>query len=255
MGKAKRMSESVWDECTDPHWMLDYLYRKFPKLDAKHVRKKRLFGCACCRRVQHLLTDQRCLDAIDLAEKLADGEVTKDDCKEARSAARAAAKAAYAVVEDAGPLPSRSTQREIAYAAWSAADAIAQIFNVEVGPLAATAASAMVHHPRRGRVPTQKEYAAAQKDEDKIQAAFLRDLFGNPFRRVVLDSAWLKRNGGVVPKMARGIYDDRRLDDLPVLADALEDAGCDNEEILAHCRQPGEHVRGCWVVDLLLGKG
>jgi hypothetical protein len=61
-------------------------------------------------------------------------------------------------------------------------------------------------------------------------------------------------NHATVPAIARHIYDDRAFYDLPILADALEDAGCTNPDILAHCRAGGEHVRGCWVVDLILGK-
>ena len=74
------------------------------------------------------------------------------------------------------------------------------------------------------------------------------------FRPLPLDPRWLAWNDGAVRKMAQVIYDDRAFDRLPILADALEDAGCDNAAILSHCRGPGEHVRGCWVVDLLLGK-
>jgi hypothetical protein len=86
------------------------------------------------------------------------------------------------------------------------------------------------------------------------RTALLRDIFGNPFRPVALDPAWLAWNDGAVQKMAQVIYDARRFSALPILADALEDAGSDNADILAHCRGGGEHVRGCWVVDLLLGK-
>jgi hypothetical protein len=86
------------------------------------------------------------------------------------------------------------------------------------------------------------------------QAELLRDLFGNPFRPLNLDPSWLSWRDGTIPKLAEAIYDERAFDRLPILADALEDAGCTNEDILTHCRQPGEHVRGCWVVDLLLGK-
>ncbi len=82
----------------------------------------------------------------------------------------------------------------------------------------------------------------------------LRDIFGNPFRPVALDSSLLAWNDGTVRKMALVTYDERAFDRLPLLADALEDAGCSEAEILAHCRGPGPHVRGCWVVDLLLGK-
>ncbi|MBL8793030.1 MAG: hypothetical protein JNM56_03935 [Planctomycetia bacterium] len=83
------------------------------------------------------------------------------------------------------------------------------------------------------------------------QCNLIRDLFGNPFRPVSVHPAWLT---STVTSLAQGIYDERTFDCLPILADALEDAGCDNADILNHCRQPGEHVRGCWVLDLLLAK-
>ena len=66
--------------------------------------------------------------------------------------------------------------------------------------------------------------------------------------------AWLSWNGGTVAGLARSVYDERRFADLPILADALEEAGCDNAELLTHLRGPGPHVRGCWALDLLLGK-
>jgi hypothetical protein len=82
----------------------------------------------------------------------------------------------------------------------------------------------------------------------------LREVFGNPFRRVSLSPAWPAWEGGTVVKLAQAIYEERVFDRLPVLADALEEAGCDNAELVRHCRQPGEHVRGCWVIDLLTGR-
>ena len=82
----------------------------------------------------------------------------------------------------------------------------------------------------------------------------LRDVFGNPFRPVLISPSWLAWNDGAIRKMVQLIYDDRAFNQLPLLADALEDAGCADAAILSHCREPGEHVRGCWVVDLLLGK-
>ena len=83
----------------------------------------------------------------------------------------------------------------------------------------------------------------------------LRDVFGNPFRPPpVIDPSWFASNDSAIRKMAQSIYDARAFDRLPLLADALEDAGCTDADILSHCRTPGEHVRGCWVVDLLLGK-
>jgi hypothetical protein len=83
------------------------------------------------------------------------------------------------------------------------------------------------------------------------QAALLRDIFGNPFRPVTLDPTWLTPT---VKALAQAIYEERAFADLPVLADALEEAGCNSQEILSHLRGPGAHTRGCWALDLLLGK-
>src|SRR5262249_23525652 len=88
-----------------------------------------------------------------------------------------------------------------------------------------------------------------------IQAGFvalLRDVAGDPYRPVAFDPPWLT---STVLALAQGIYKDRAFDRLPILADALQDAGCENPEILDHCRDPRlAHVRGCWAVDLVLGK-
>jgi len=99
--------------------------------------------------------------------------------------------------------------------------------------------------------PHDQRWQEVQAGERTAQAALLRDIFGNPFRPVAVDPAWLIPT---VTFLARMIYEERSFDQMPDLADALEAAGCANEEILAHCRGPGEHVRGCWVVDLILGK-
>ena len=85
-----------------------------------------------------------------------------------------------------------------------------------------------------------------------FQCLLLRDIFGNPFRPVAFAPSW--RSSSVVA-LARAMYESREFAAMPVLADALEEAGCDAADILAHCRNPhGVHVRGCWVVDLVLGK-
>jgi hypothetical protein len=94
---------------------------------------------------------------------------------------------------------------------------------------------------------------------EKAQADLLRDILGNPFRPVAVSSAWLTPQ---VVAVAQAAYDQREppagtLDvaRLAVLADALEEAGCTDQTVLDHLRGPGPHVRGCWVVDLILGKG
>ena len=87
-------------------------------------------------------------------------------------------------------------------------------------------------------------------DEQAAQADVVRDVIGNPFRREAIDPAWLPANDGAVTRIAEG----GAIADLPVLADALEDAGCTSRALLDHCRGPGPHVAGCWVVDLVLGR-
>ena len=87
-----------------------------------------------------------------------------------------------------------------------------------------------------------------EPSESLLLAEFLRDLFGNPFRPVPLDPSWLTSD---VVAIARGIYQDREFQRMPMLADALQDAGCCEHDLLEHCRQPIQHVRGCWVVDLV----
>jgi hypothetical protein len=82
----------------------------------------------------------------------------------------------------------------------------------------------------------------------------LRDLFGNPFRSLSVAPTFSAWNDGAIPKIARSIYDGGAFDRLPILADALEEASCTDADLLDHCRGPGPHVRGCWVIDLLLGK-
>jgi hypothetical protein len=86
-------------------------------------------------------------------------------------------------------------------------------------------------------------------------ASTLRDIVGNPFRPTpAIDPAWLSSSGHVAADIATNIYDNRRFDRLPLLADALEDAGCSNGDLLAHLRSSGPHVGGCWALDLVLGK-
>ena len=86
------------------------------------------------------------------------------------------------------------------------------------------------------------------------QAHSLRCLFGNPFRPVALHPLWVARSDSRASKLAADIYSDRAFGLMPMLADVLEDAGCTDADILAHCRGPGPHVLGCWVVDLLTGR-
>jgi hypothetical protein len=134
----------------------------------------------------------------------------------------------------------------------------------ELGRAAAVAleAARALTEGQLGWNAAQTAAAAAQTTEQAVTRALAavadsrlaREIFGNPFRPVVIDPSWLAWNHGALVKMAQAIYDERAFHRLPVLADALEDAGCTTYYLLEHCRQRGFHARGCWVVDLLLGK-
>jgi hypothetical protein len=219
------MTGAEWLACTEPVSMLKASRSRF-----KH-RKLRLFAVACCRSIWKMLPDQRSRCAIEVAEKFADERATGDQLRIAGADAEAAHNDAF-----------KTYGKVQSCIEWAAVYVAA--------PMAFRAAknvSWMSSKPRmNGEVLVRVEYLA--------QAGFVRDIFGNPFRPVSINPAWLTWNNAAVPKLAQSIYDDRAFDRLPLLADALVAAGCTNEDILAHCRSGGEHVRGCWVVDLVLWK-
>jgi hypothetical protein len=225
------MTEAEWLACTDPQGILWWLR------DAQKAteRKLRLFAVAYCRHQWHLLVDVRSKKAVEVAERFADGLASESERKRAASDALAAASVAGEARKGAEEVSLPSLTAYAATAAWYT------VF-YEASPAASTTcdADAVDWYAENGvEMPHPK---------------LLRELFGNPFRSIGIDSAWLAWNDGSVVKLAQDIYNERAFDRLPTLADALERAGCEDADILAHCRQQGPHVRGCWVVDLLLGK-
>jgi hypothetical protein len=201
-------------------------------------RKLRLFACACVRRIWHLLTESACRRLVEMAERHADGLASDDELLAAYEQARRERICRHWQQER-----TKRGQRQAAAAkaAWDAAANLlcdSQYLRVKVQSVVAEAAMA----------------TGGARTEEAAQAALLREVFGNPFRPVVVDPGWLTWNDGTVPRIAQAMYDDRSFDHLPILADALEDAGCTDPALLAHCRAPGKHIRGCWAADLLLGK-
>jgi hypothetical protein len=99
---------------------------------------------------------------------------------------------------------------------------------------------------------TEDVFRRACEAEELAIANLVREIFGNPFRPTTIDPAWLAWNDATIPRIARSVYEERAFDRLPILADALLDAGCEDEALIQHCREPGPHARGCWALDELL---
>jgi hypothetical protein len=262
------MTEAEWLASTDTHLMLDFVASKASE------RKLRLLVVACCRHLGHLLAPAK--DCRDVAATQLNPIVSEPDDKQARGAllrvlARRFGQSSWAAISD--------TDKEQMTQWWGIGrDDASQVpaseveydFIEEVMTLIGEAVSVAVE-AAQDRIE-DKEWARAENsggaadavmtaygkiatkvaDEEQLaQCQMLRDLFGNPFRSVALAPVWLTSR---VVALAQAIHDERAFDRLPVLADALEEAGCHDEHILGHCRGPGPHVRGCWLVDLILGK-
>jgi hypothetical protein len=232
------VTEADWLNAKDPGPMAAYL-REHP--DAVSERKLRLLAAGWCRSIAYLLPNERSRTAIDTIERRADGQATLWELADARSAALAAEdsdhpQAARAVYWAA----SRNLPISLASVGDSAGEAIAldAIHQVVVDP------------HEMGRV-----YDQTLHEVSRDQANLVRECLGNPFREVAIEAGWLRWSHGIVPRLAQAIYEERAFDRLPILADALEEAGCTDAGLLNHLRAGGAHVRGCFVLDLLLGKG
>jgi hypothetical protein len=259
-------AEAAWFTCTDPRPMVALLRGK------ERGRKFRLFACACCRRVAHLLTDDRSLQALAVIEHFLDGTLTLKEYADGEAAA-AAVYAALGRVVGAGGSGRRTSEadRVRLMASVFAAQAVTDCFR-NVASAAADCCGALRGYGTADLTDDLQLRAAGDRieaAERAAQAALLRDIFGNPFQPVALDPAW---RTAAVRALAREMYDRRDFSAMPDLADALQDAGCENDRVLSHCRysnlaavEPvgarpdrgpvaGQHVRGCWVVDQILGK-
>jgi hypothetical protein len=249
------LTESEWLACTDPEKMLKSI-RDSNKTSASGYfrglfgvlleplrrrkaseRKRRLFGCACCRHIWHLVPDERSREALLVAERFADGLAGEIELKTAGQEAR------------------------IAYE---------QYMGGLREQYVATVACSGVVMKNVGHVVNAMHIAAlavrmvcgSWDAERAFQCSLILDLFGNTFRpSLPLPPAVLAWHDAVVVRLAQAAYDERHLPSgtldnsrLAVLADALEEGGCTDADILGHLRGPGPHVRGCWSVDLCLGK-
>jgi hypothetical protein len=256
------MTREEWQDWTNPQPMLRFLLgTNYPRVQDLEMfpackssdRKLRLFACACYHRICHLLPDPVARAAVEVAERFADGLASIEELQQAETliwgplealegqwrASRGAERASLQPTHEALALGlqvvTAAAPKAAYYTSSNAYLAVAAITNPGVASY-------------------DPGFSAAQTAEERVQTDLLRCIFGYLFHPVTIAPAVRAWNDGVVVKLAQGIYEDRAFDHLPILADALEEAGCDDAAILDHLRGGGPHTRGCWPVDLLLAK-
>jgi hypothetical protein len=222
------MTEDEWLACTDPAPMFNLLDR------ATSERKLRLFACACCRHIWHLLSEAE-RTVIGSVERHADGLIPAEEM--------------YAT---AGVNPISGVPNHAPGYLENARRSVLEAASPHAWFRARNARAFVVDAIRVAAGPAERVL------EWQRQSDLLRCIF-NPFHPVMLDPAWLAWRGGAAGNLARAVYDDRDLPSghldaahLAVLADMLEEAGCADPQLLGHLRGPAPHARGCWVLDLLL---
>ncbi|HEY1191931.1 MAG TPA: hypothetical protein VGE74_30150, partial [Gemmata sp.] len=236
------MTETEWGACADPGPMQRFLRDARGAARRKQGRRRlRLFACACARGVWHLLRQPGSRQGLYSAELYADGQTTTRELATAGRQAKAAVAAEYPNFE--------ARSRVHGEAAQAARHAAAPRYDDGNHPSVAHAAIAA---SRAWALERGESFDGEhQRQRQAVHAGWLRDIFGNPFRPITLSPAW---RTDTARALARQMYESRDFSALPILADALQDAGCDAAEVLGHCREPGEHARGCWAVDLVLGQ-
>jgi hypothetical protein len=224
------MTQEEWQAATDPTSLLNFVAGR------SSDRKLRLFAVACSRNALSLLQSQNFRKAVEVSERFADGLASDDQLRKARSRIRESAERirmvrAYPWTQT---IQKNFARRQILSVCSRNIEEMLQT----IDQLCVVANSA-------------DSYRVKCEEERTLRAQVLRCIFGNPFRPCSINHSWLTSTAFA---LANSIYSEKAFDRMPILADALQDAGCDNEEILTHCRSQGPHSRGCWCVDLLLDK-
>jgi hypothetical protein len=200
-------------------------------------RKRRLFAVACCRRVCEGQLDPRSLNALRVAELFADGLADEEQRRLAEDAAFDAFLAMRESRLMSDQLYTWSRQAELLTNAC--------LLAVSLGRLHAHDAADFA------RWSLSKGWDEEQQEEAR-QCDLLREIVGpRPAASIAFAASWRYRNDSAARRLAEVIYNDQLFEDMPILGDALQDAGCEDERILRHCYEPGNHLRGCWVVDLV----
>jgi hypothetical protein len=225
------MTEAEWLECDD--WALMQ-----PHFGARAtVRVLRLFACACCRTISHLFTEPQLIESVEVAERFADGSASDDELRSASDFAGAVSQSIKYAQRD-GSFPNEYPSSAVQFATDSL-----EHWDMEH-------AAGVAYADAEWAVITDNG-APREWIRTKL-GALIHDLFGNPFRPVHFHPAW---RTDTARTLARQMYESRECGAAPILADALQDAGCDADDLLNHLRDPhAAHVRGCWALDLVLGK-
>jgi hypothetical protein len=280
MGKGKIQSEGDWLKCSDPAHLLRFLRGRTSR------RKRRLFAVVCCRRIVALLRDRGSQQALEVAERFLDGLASPEELARGFRGALEAVEEArgreWSAEAEANFCPTyeyccvRAAYVAAKATCWTASRRIRIPEVAAAAALAAAAAGCAAqaalalefgyHNADWDEPPVaanaqfshdaswQARWDAARAEE-AVQCRLLRELVMSPFRPVRMETDWLGWINGPIRRLLRAADRERRFDDLPVLADMLEDAGCASAPLLAHLRlPPAEHVRGCWAVDFLLRK-
>lgn len=216
------MTEQEWLTATDPKPMLQFLKGKASD------RKLRLFLIACSLRTFADAPWEEITDAIPAVEMFIEKAISPADFAPAKDAIN------WGIWEMCESLNLRA---EALLVAIQEQDVSAELAN---------------HTVKRALDGWRMNVPDLDIVKEHLAVCHIaRDIFGNSFRPVVIKPSWLT---STVVTLATGIYQEKAFDRIPILAGTLQDAGCDNDEILTHCRGPGPHVRGCFLIDLLLGK-
>lgn len=242
------MTEAEWLTCDTPTLLLAHVRGTLSQ------RKDRLLAAALCSVIRDFILDERLRRAIEVAEKFADAEASTDELA-----------AAYEKVVAAGREQrwfNQAEGREWDDAQTMAADAVSycavpdsSFLTVRTSHAADTATygaepdCSYLSMSSAQRALSAAAYRNTLDTDTPLFLRFVRDVAGNPFRRSSMPSPMLN-----VTRLARAIYAKRAFDRLPILADTLEDSGCIDQGILEHLRDSGPHVRGCWALDMVLGK-
>ncbi|MDB5305862.1 MAG: hypothetical protein JWO38_64 [Gemmataceae bacterium] len=247
------MTEAEWLACDDPTPMLEFL-----RLEGND-RKLRLFAVACCHRIKKARYDSiETTHLLEAIERFADGSSSSTELESIRMAGQQASilkwrGAGDPVFEAEGAVNALwplLRVEEVIRQASAIAGYEASLGRVEEASRQKRRFRWWKSRRKLSRDEHRDIHAQGVKTERAVYRLLLQDIF-NPFRPVTPDPAW---QTSTAVTLARQMYDSRDFSPLPILADALQDAGCDHPNILAHCRGDGPHVRGCWVVDLVLGK-